>query len=120
MVKHFTDTLLAMSIPKKDHIANKYSTDDPALQALLPCCSCQWAAPFWFSDQGSRELAFGVDREQQCMVFVKEARAHYQLNTIIADFDGTPIGSASMHMLLGLYPRVFSAIRYCTACRLVK
>ncbi|KAL0027212.1 hypothetical protein WJX77_003929 [Trebouxia sp. C0004] len=49
--------------------------------------------------------------EQQCMVFVKEARAHYQLNTIIADFDGTPIGSASMHMLLGLYPRVFSAIR---------
>jgi len=61
-----------------------------------------------------------VDREQQCMVFIQETRAHYQLNTIVAEVDGTPIGSASMHLLHGLYPRVFTAIRYCSACRDVK
>ena len=65
-------------------------------------------------------MAFGVDREQQCMVFIQEARAHYQLHTIIAEVDGTPVGSASMHMLHGLYPRVLTAIRYCSACRVLK
>lgn len=44
VVQHFTNMMLAMKIPTKDYAPDKYSTDNPALHALLLLCSCQWAA----------------------------------------------------------------------------
>jgi len=48
VVEHFTNMMLAMKIPTKDYIPDKYSTDNPALHCYsfaaasgqrLLCCS---------------------------------------------------------------------------------
>jgi len=96
VVKHFTDMLLAMNIPIKSHILTGTQLVIPHCKHCYSFAAASGQRVLCYSDQGIRELASGVDREQQCLVFIQEARAHYQLNTIIAEVDGTPYSACTV------------------------
>ena len=59
---------------------------------------------------GVPDDCFDPRQIQQSLDFIHEAR-QYDLKTIIAEKDGSPVGSASGHLFHGLYPDVINKKR---------